>query len=145
MTEIGIRPARVQDADAIRDCIDSAYASTVRDIPDLPDVTGGIREDIEARDVFVAEQDGRVLGVVVFGETLEALMVFNLAIIPEARGQGLARALMQKAENSAAEVGLSILRLRTHRLMTNTRHMYLHLGWQERDVVENTVLMEKLV
>ncbi len=145
MAEVELRSATTRDVDAIRVCIADAYASAMRDIADLPDVTSGIAEDVDARDVVIAEQDGLVLGVVVYGETLEALMVYNLAVSPEAQGQGIARRLMGAAESSASDVGLSTLRLRTHRLMVSSRDMYRHLGWEEKDVAGNTILMEKTV
>ena len=70
-------------------------------------------------------------------------MIFNLAVSPEAQGKGIARQLLAVAEAKAVEAGLSVLRLRTHRLMRATREMYTHLGWVEVEVSGNTVVMQK--
>ncbi|WP_424830691.1 GNAT family N-acetyltransferase [Ruegeria sp.] len=145
MTQQNPRRATLADVKAIRDCLSSAYAEAIRDIPDLPDVTGGIEEDIHAHSAFVTEQDGRILGVIIFGVTPDAVMIFNLAVNPDAQGGGIARKLLDLAESAACVAGLPALRLRTHVQMQNTRAMYRHLGWHELEVVKNTVLMEKPV
>ncbi|MEX0275885.1 MAG: GNAT family N-acetyltransferase [Ruegeria sp.] len=145
MTGISYRAASPDDTEAIQTCIARAYAAALRDIADLPDVTSGVREDIAANTVTVAEEVKRILGVVIFGETPDAVMIFNLAVIPEAQGRGVARQLLDVAEASARGSSHSFLRLRTHKLMEDTRSIYGHLGWSEVQVSGNTVLLEKSV
>ncbi|EEE38949.1 acetyltransferase, GNAT family [Rhodobacteraceae bacterium KLH11] len=145
MSELTLRAAVPDDAEAIRACLADAYAQARRDIPDLPDVTAGIQDDINAHEVVVAEAQGRLLGVIVFGQDEEVLMIFNLGVSPHAQGRGVARRLLGAAEVFAAAAGLSTLCLRTHRLMKGTRAMYRHLGWQEVEARGNIIRMEKPV
>ena len=143
MTTIKLRTAERSDAKSIQVCIASAYADAMRDIADLPDVTSGIEEEIAEHQVVIAEVDGTLLGVIIFDQQAEAMMIFNLAVSPEAQGKGVARQLLAVAEAEAVELGLSILRLRTHRLMHATREMYTHLGWVEVEGAGNSVVMQK--
>lgn len=73
------------------------------------------------------------------------MMIFNLGVSPDAQGCGIARQLLDAAETFAKSGGLHTLRLRTHRLMSGTRAMYRHLGWQEVETGGNAVVMEKQV
>ncbi len=143
MTTLILRTAEQSDAKSIQVCIASAYADAMRDIADLPDVASGIEEEIAEHQVVIAEVEGKLLGVIVFDQRAEAMMIFNLAVSPEAQGKGVARQLLAFAEAKAIEAGLSDLRLRTHRLMRATREMYTHLGWVESEVSGNTVVMQK--
>ncbi len=143
MLEVKLRPAVPDDAEAMRGCIAAAYADAMRDIDDLPDVTGGIRDDIAVHHVILAEDDAHLLGLIVFGRKADAMMIFNLAVSPKAQGRGIARQLLAAAEVVAAGAGLSVLRLRTHRLMTGTCAMYRHLGWTDAEAKGNTIMMEK--
>ncbi|WP_037307153.1 GNAT family N-acetyltransferase [Ruegeria halocynthiae] len=143
MSQVQIRKARQSDVEPIRVCIAQAYADAIRDIPDLPDVTAGICQDIEMHEALVAVLGPEVVGYVVFGPDGDALKVFNLAISPQAQGRGLARELLKAVETAAQDSGLRRLRLRTHCLMQGTVAMYQHLGWVEKGRNGNSVLMEK--
>lgn len=145
MAEITFRPANPADTEAIRLCIARAFASALQDIADLPDVTSGIGEDIAAHDVTVAQEGPRILGVIIFGAVADAVMIFNLAVLPETQGRGVARRLLEIAESSARNRNRPYLRLRTHKLMQDTRSIYSHLGWAEVELAENTVLLQKAV
>lgn len=145
MAEITLRPAVPADSEAIRLCIAQAYATALQEISDLPDVTAGISDEIENHHVTVAEEHQSILGVIVFDETPDAVMIFNLAVSPKAQGRGVARILLQAAESLAQNQDCPTLRLRTHRQMHDTRSMYRHLGWAEVDETERAVLLEKPV
>ena len=56
--------------------------------------------------------------------------VDNLAVSPRARGRGLSRSMLERAELQASARGASELRLLTHELMTENRAIYEHLGWE---------------
>ena len=142
MSEVAYRTARVNDADAIRACIRQAYSDARRLIKDLPDVTAGIAEDIEARTSVVAEDGTGILGVIFFDQVEDAIMVFNLAVAPSAQGRGIARSLLQFAGTSAREQGLNRLKLRTHRELKATVAMYVHLGWEVTEQSGNKLTMQ---
>ncbi|WP_171129204.1 MULTISPECIES: GNAT family N-acetyltransferase [unclassified Ruegeria] len=143
MPEIELRKAVQGDAAPIRACIQSAYAEALRDLPDLPDVSGGVEEEIAAHDVYVAARGQDVLGVVVFERVDDAIMVFNLAVSPWAQGQGLAKRLLKVAKDQAVHKGLTRMILKTHVKMTATRAMYRHMGWAETGADGNTVTLEQ--
>ncbi len=138
-----IRPAQKPDIDAVKVCVSLAYTEAKKTIPDLPGVASGLEEDLEQHHMFVAETDGLIAGAVVFGKVADRFMVINLAVHPDAQGQGVARQLMDRAEAQAREDGFDKIELRTHRLMTGTRAMYKHLGWSEVEISENKVSMQK--
>ncbi|MGI9368316.1 MAG: GNAT family N-acetyltransferase [Ruegeria sp.] len=140
---INIRPAQKTDLAAITQCVASAYADARQSIPDLPDVTSGLAQDIDQYQVFVAEKEGAVVGVVVFGSDNDKFMIFNLAVQNQMQGQGVASRLMACAENQAREESCKRMELRTHKLMHGTRAMYAHMGWVETEVTENKVSMQK--
>lgn len=50
-----------------------------------------------------------------------------------ARGTGLARKLMERAEAIARELGMTLLRLDTNRALPDAIAMYRHWGWTEID------------
>ncbi|SDW48315.1 Acetyltransferase (GNAT) domain-containing protein [Ruegeria halocynthiae] len=145
MTEFNLRAAVAEDVGAIRGCLAESYAGVRREIEDLPDVTSGILDDIKERQVLIAEDSMCLLGVIIYGEESDAMMIFNLGVSPKAQGRGIARRLLAAAEKSAKTGEIQTLRLRTHRLMSDTRAMYRHLGWQELEISGNTVLMQKRV
>ncbi|MCG7518505.1 GNAT family N-acetyltransferase [Ruegeria sp. Ofav3-42] len=143
MSRIMFRRALPTDTVAVKTCIAAAYADALRDIPDLPDVTEGVGDDIAAHQAWVAEAGGEIVGFVVFDRVDDVVMIFNLAVSPKAQGSGLARKLLAKAKRAAREAGVSKLRLRTHRLMQGTISMYLHLGWSQTEGKGNGIVMEK--
>ncbi len=145
MTDVTLRPATDSDEDVIRNCITQAYAAAKRNIVDLPDVTSGIAEDIVAHEVIVAEVGSRVLGVVIFDVSADAITVFNLAVSPKAQGLGLARRLLDFVESTAVRRKRRVLRLRTHVEMAKTQAIYAHMGWIETGRTGNSVLFEKQV
>ena len=71
------------------------------------------------------------------------LVVANIAVDPAAAGQGLGRALMERAEREARRLGLRIMRLTTHIDMPENVRLYEHLGWRETGRSGNKVRMEK--
>ena len=55
MSKIKLRRATLADVDEATVCISAAYAPALREIPDLPDVTGGVAHDIATYEAVVAE------------------------------------------------------------------------------------------
>jgi len=143
MPQISIRKARQEDAEAVVACIAAAYAAVRQELPDMPDVTAGVPEDIAAERVVLAEAGVDLVGVVVFDHASAATMVNNLAVAPAAQGQGVARLLLGHAEDAARQSGSERMDLRTHRLMQRVRELYRRLGWAETGVAGNTVSMTK--
>ena len=140
---IDIRPARSDDVTQIEACLTAAYAKARAELQDLPDVTGGIAQDIAENTVFVADKDGAVVGVIVLVAREEALLIANLGVDPKHGGQGIGGRLLSLAEDQARQLGCRDMQLRTHAGLTATLAMYLHLGWQESARMGNVVSMVK--
>ena len=124
------RLATPSDADALTRAIAQAYAAERAHIPDLPDVTAGIAEDIAEGRAWVAEDGGEILGGMILHPDADHLRLANIALLPRARGTGLARRLIAQAEALAARASLSELRLTTHAALPGNVALYEHLGWQ---------------
>ncbi len=143
MAAMEFRKAVQEDVEGIIACIKAAYADALSTISDIPDVTDGIAEDVEANRVILAEANNALLGVVVWLHKGETAMIFNLAVWPDKQGQGVARKLLELVSQKAKANGASRMELKTHRLMQETRSMYRHLGWVEIDINETKVTMSK--
>jgi amino-acid N-acetyltransferase len=90
-----LRPRRPEDLEAVGALLDAA---------------GLTRAGLERTVGWVLEEAGRVVGHVALEGTADAAVVRSLAVAPSARGKGLARSLMDRAE---AEAGGRTLLLRT--------------------------------
>lgn len=143
MTLPTIRPARAADAPALTACINAAYARYAESIPDLPDVSGGIAGDIAHAHVWVVEWEGHIVAGLVLIHTPPGAKLANVAVAPEAGGQGLGRALIAVAEQQARDLGCPWLDLTTHVNMPANLRLYDKLGWQVTSHTGNSVHMRK--
>lgn len=80
--------------------------------------------------MFLAEQGG-LLGFVVFYPDGEYMLLENVAVAPEAVGQGIGKALIMYCEVAAKAQGVSAVRLYTNAKMTENLSIYPHLGYAE--------------
>lgn len=102
-------------------------------------------QQIASRQVWIAPPHG----VIVLVETAEGLFLDNVAVHPDAQGQGIGRALLDFAEAEARRRGIARLHLYTHAMMTANIAIYARLGWREthraRQDDFDRVFMEKVV
>jgi ribosomal protein S18 acetylase RimI-like enzyme len=143
MAEFRIRLAGPEDRDAVRTVIESAYALWIGRLPDMPDMSSGLEEDLAEGPAWLAESESRVTGVLLAAIRDEGLNILNLAVAPEAAGQGQATALLEVAETFARTGGADEMRLTTHRDMTPTRDFYRSRGWNEIEEDGVRVYMSK--
>lgn len=143
MEEIQIRRADVADVAGIEGCLTAAYADAQSRLPDLPDVTGGLENDVTAHIVYVATCANRVVGAMVLIEDAPVMKLANLGVDPEFGGCGIAGRLLRQADEIALAAGCRDMILRSHAGMSSTRGMYRHLGWRETDVQGQVVTMQK--
>jgi len=125
-----IRLAEASDLPAIKAVIDAAYAKylTRMDKPPAPlfrdygpsvaDGTTWVTGDPVTAVLTLYPRDGH-------------LYVENVAVDPDAQGQGLGHALMAFAEQQAAGRGFRRTALVTHEAMTENQAIYAHLGYVE--------------
>ncbi len=138
-----IRAAEPSDAVELASRIDAAYSAHASHIPDLPEVSEGIADDIAQNVVFVATTENKVIGGIVLILQPDHLMLANIAVDPSAEGNGIARALIETAEQVAQSNSLSEIRLSTHVKMPENISLYEHLGWHQTGKSGNKVHMSR--
>ena len=72
---------------------------------------------------FVAEQDGKVVGVAGIGHNG---YLYLLYVLPEIKGKGVGQQLLLAAEESVSDIGLDVLRLES---TLTARSFYEHCGY----------------
>ncbi len=127
-----LRAATPEDLPAIQEIVECAYSPYIERMgrppgPMLDDYSKRIGE----KQASVVDVDGRVGGLLVLIDQGDHLLLDNIAVHPDAQGQGLGKQLMDFAEAEALRRGLTELRLYTHESMTENIVLYGKLGWQE--------------
>jgi ribosomal protein S18 acetylase RimI-like enzyme len=131
-----LRPGTRADAPAIAATIAAAFMQyRGRLVPE----SGAFRETPEAitaqlaagSGVIVAERNGMMIGCVVT-EVLEGDFYFGrLAVLPEARGMGLAKRLIGAVEDEARRRGLPGVRLGVRIALEANQRLFNALGYRE--------------
>jgi N-acetylglutamate synthase-like GNAT family acetyltransferase len=129
-----LRPAEEADVPRLSELVRAAYGVYVPRMgreprPMADDYAAVVRE----RDVVVAEEDGRVVGMAVLAVTEEGFLLDNVAVDPARQGQGVGRALLLEAEAAARRAGSDALYLFTHETMTENLALYGRIGYVEYD------------
>jgi len=132
MADRSIRPAERGDAAVVRDLVRMAYSKYVERIgkepaPMLEDYDALIR----AGEVWVWDEGGEVLGVLVMRSADDHLFVDNVAVAPGHQGRGLGRELLAFAEERAEREGLPEVSLYTNEKMHENLAVYAKLGFEE--------------
>jgi GNAT superfamily N-acetyltransferase len=126
------RPARPDEAPALRDLVRAAYAKYV---PRLGREPAPMLDDyaarIEAGQAFVLKQGDALVGALILEDEPDALMLYNIAVSPDAQGQGLGKRLMAFTEAEARRRGYGLLKLYTNEKMVENVAMYPRLGFTE--------------
>jgi GNAT superfamily N-acetyltransferase len=89
--------------------------------------------EIEARHVWLAETDGKVVGVLVQYETEAGFYIDTVAVEPPQQGKGVGKALLQFAEQEALRRGYDSIYLCTNARMTENQIFYPRIGYVEVD------------
>ena len=124
------RSAAPDDATAIRTLVRAAYAKWVPIIgreprPMQADYEAAVRE----RDFDIALRDGEMVALI---ETMlrdDHLWIENIAVVPEAQGQGLGTLLLERTEARARATGRRELRLLTNGKMDVNIALYQRVGF----------------
>jgi ribosomal protein S18 acetylase RimI-like enzyme len=88
---------------------------------------------IGAGAVWVATEDGRVVGVLVLELQDTALLLESVAVDPAHQGRGIGRSLIDHAERVARDAGLGAVDLYTNARMTENLRLYPSLGYEVID------------
>ena len=171
-----IRKAGIKDLDAV-DCLyqeihdaESAGLITTGWIREIYPVKATAEAALERGDLFVLEEDGRILGSGIINQLQvdvyesapwkyqapdeQVCVLHTLVISPAARGKGYGREFIRFYEAYALRHGCLELRIDTNELNLAARAMYRKYGYQEIDIVPTTfngiagvnlVLLEKQI
>ncbi len=126
-----IRPATAADAEAMSRIAVRAYGGYEELVGGRPHpMDDDYGEKVRQGLAFVAE-DGAVVGLLVLFPGDDHLLIENVAVDPDRQGEGIGRALLDRAESCALELRLPMLRLYTNAAMTRNLEMYGRLGYGE--------------
>jgi GNAT superfamily N-acetyltransferase len=116
----------------VRDCVHAAYRHYVERIgrPPAP-MLDDYAQIIADRPVHVAENDGKIVGMLVLDETDEGFLLETVAVDPSVQGTGVGRRLIDLAEAEARRAGHTSIYLYTHEKMTENRLHYAKIGYVE--------------
>ena len=129
---VTLRPARPEDAVGIAQVVRRAYERYVPRIGDEPaPMKADYAEVIDGGNAWVAEQDGRLVGLLVLHPGESHMLLENLAVDPKAQRLGVGAQLLQLAERKARDHGLPEVRLYTNEAMTENLTYYPRRGYRE--------------
>ncbi|MBD3664750.1 GNAT family N-acetyltransferase [Sulfitobacter sp. TSTF-M16] len=131
------------DAVGLTACIDAAYAPFAH--LDLPDVSGGVPEDIASGRVWVCEVDRVLTGGIIVSHQGSVGHLRNVAVSPERAGQGIGTRLIETAIAHLKENGVEMVNLATHSGMPQNLAYYARLGWSETGREGNKVMMQRVL
>lgn len=97
----------------------------------LGETAASVAAQVAASGGAVAEAGGLVAACVLWAEKEGGLYVGRLAVAPESRGRGLARALLAAAESEARRRGLPRLHLGTRLALADNRALFASCGFRE--------------
>ena len=127
-----LRPARAEEAPALRRMVRAAYA---RYVPRLDREPAPMLDDYAARiaggQAFVLEDNGALCGVAVLEDGPQGLFLDNIAVTPESQGTGLGRKMLAWIEAEGRRRGHARLWLYTNEVMEENIAMYQRLGFGE--------------
>jgi GNAT superfamily N-acetyltransferase len=129
---VTIRKATAADLEPVRSMVVAAYEGYIPRVGAKP---GPMRADydalIRAGQVWLAEEDGAPVGLLVLAPQPDHLLLENIAVTPAAQGRGIGTRLMGFVEDEARRLGLAEIRLYTHVTMTENIAYYGRRGYVE--------------
>ena len=131
-----LRAATPADAATIAATIAAAFAQYRGKLVPESGAFGETAEAIAAElsrgaGAIVAERNGEMVGCVMIQEREGDLYFGRLAVLPAARGTGLARRLIDAVEAEARRRGLSGVRLGVRVVLTENQRLFRSLGYRE--------------
>jgi GNAT superfamily N-acetyltransferase len=127
-----LRPAQAADAAGLRALAAAAYEGYVNRIGRVPaPMTADYATAVRNGQVWVAAEDGEVIGLLVLVARPDHLMLENIAVLPAAQGRGIGARLLVLAEDRARQLQLGEIRLYTNEAMTENLSYYPRHGYVE--------------
>jgi ribosomal protein S18 acetylase RimI-like enzyme len=137
MTDTGdltIRKAVAADAVGAPALIRAAYSPYLSKLDGpLPALEADYAEEAERYQAWGMDEVGAVISALLLGTADDHMVLVNVAVSPDQQGRGLARGMVEKAEDETCPRGFGELRLFTHAEMPESVDLYTHLGRREYD------------
>lgn len=145
--DVQLRLAGVDDAPAMLDVVQRAFAARPPVDPPaaaLSDTVDDIRRQLEQGHGVIAELDGRVAGCLLLSgpesdpddPTALVAGVHRVSVLPEARNNGLASALVHGAADLALDLGATHLELLSRREFPQTMAWWMGHGFAKHSEVD---------
>lgn len=133
---ISVRLATLEDAPALAATIAAAFEQYRGKLLPESGAFGETADNIARQltsgaDALIAERNGRVLACVMMEMQEGDLYFGRLAVLPQARGLGLAKRLIEAVEQEARRRGLPGVRLGVRVVLTNNQRLFTSLGYVE--------------
>ena len=129
-----IRLAEASDAGAVGALVRAAYGRWVERFGREP---SPMQDDYARRiadgQVWMLEEEGKLIGLVVLKDGPEALLIPNIAVALAAQGRGYGRRLIAFAEAEARRHGYCEVKLVVNVLMGENVAIYQHLEFRAAD------------
>ena len=142
-----LRRAKPQDAPALTRCIAAAYRTYIPQIGrSIPPLLADYAEEIALYQVWVAEEQGRILGGLVLIPKEDHMLLANIAVHPDHQGKGVGQTMLELADAETLDQGYQELRLYTNKVMNKNIALYKRSGWAEMQCGEqegHKILMRK--
>jgi GNAT superfamily N-acetyltransferase len=129
VTEVLVRKARLEEADALTELSMRAKASWGYDEAFMAQCRAELtvtREKMEAWSVWVAECDGRVAGVIALARDGDGAEIEDFMVEPAFQGAGVGSALMRELMDECRTHGLATIRVDAD---PNAEAIYHKLGF----------------
>jgi ribosomal protein S18 acetylase RimI-like enzyme len=132
---IVVRKAEAHEAATVTAVIHAAFEPyRGRLVPDSSahaETVETVRGKMASGGAVLAERDGRMLAAVLFEPEGDALYIGRLAVLPEARRNGLAQRLVEAVEAIARERGVARLTLGVRLSLEDNIRLFTRLGFRE--------------
>ncbi len=127
-----IRPAQPIDASAVAKCVNAAFTTYIARIgkPPAP-MLADFPMIIAAGQVWVAEVDTELVGVLIQYETETGFYIDTVAVYPALQCTGVGRTLLRFAESEAIRRGFHSIYLCTNVKVTENQIFYPKIGYVE--------------
>lgn len=144
-----IRPATPADAEQIAAVLRASFAefNGVFDPPSgaLSETGESVEKKLAESRGFVAEISGEIIGCVFCHPAETDFYLFRLAVLPEHRGSGAGRALVQTVEEEAVRLGFDVVRLGTRLAIPKNVSYYQSLGYTHTEDAVHPITGRKAI
>jgi tRNA (guanine37-N1)-methyltransferase len=109
--------------------VQEALLNDTLDIPALTESLDDVRASLDTTQTWVARKGGRLVGAVRTSRLGDDWHIGRLCVVPDLRGRGLGRRLLEHAESTAPD-GIRTISLDTGALSTDNLRMYRKGGYR---------------